>query len=173
MQMPTDAPSAGTIRTGIMASDNLRDPLTSERSDLALGTQFCFAVYSTLLGINRVYRDLLTELGVTYPQYLVMLVLWERDGINVSQICDKLFLETTTLTPLLKRLEKRGLVDRRRSKVDERQVIVSLTAEGKALRAKAELLPDCVVEAMGRTPEELIELRDKLKGVRDSLFRGS
>lgn len=153
-----------------MASNAVLDQEILERSDLTLGTQFCFAVYSTLLGINKVYRDLLLELGITYPQYLVMLVLWERDGINVSQICEKLFLETTTLTPLLKRLEKRGLVNRRRSKTDERQVIVTLTEEGRALQAKAERLPDCVVEAMGRKPEELAELRDNLTSVRDSLF---
>ena len=106
-------------------------------SMLSLNVQLCFALYSTLLGVNKVYRRLLRELDITYPQYLVMLVLWEKDNVNVSEICEQLYLETTTLTPLLKRLEARGLIRRERSAADERQVLVTLTREGHALREKA------------------------------------
>lgn len=95
---------------------------TTGNPALKLDAQLCFALYSTLLGVNKVYRTLLRELDLTYPQYLVMLVLWERDERNVSDICNQLYLETATLTPLLKRLEARGLVNRRRSPSDERQV---------------------------------------------------
>lgn len=138
-----------------------------------LETQLCFALYSTLLGVNKVYRGLLREFDLTYPQYLVMLVLWEKDQVNVSEICDQLFLETTTLTPLLKRLEARGLIRRRRSAEDERQVIVSLTDEGRALRQQVKHVPDCLGAAMGGSLEEIVELRDKLKKVRSKLFEAA
>lgn len=137
---------------------------------LRLGAQLCFALYSTLLGVNKVYRSLLRELDLTYPQYLVMLVLWEKDEVNVSEICDELYLETTTLTPLLKRLEKRDLIDRRRSSRDERQVIVSLTAEGRALEGKVAHIPGCVAAASGLTIDEIVDLRSKLFGLRSNLF---
>jgi DNA-binding MarR family transcriptional regulator len=138
-----------------------------------LETQLCFALYSTLLGVNKVYRGLLREFDLTYPQYLVMLVLWGKDRVNVSEICDQLFLETTTLTPLLKRLETRGLIRRRRSAEDERQVIVSLTDEGRALRGQLKHVPDCLGAAMGGSLDEIVELRDRLKKVRTKLFQAA
>lgn len=138
---------------------------------LRLDTQLCFALYSTFHGVSKIYRRLLRDLDITYPQYLVMLVLWEKDGQNVSEICDRLFLETTTLTPLLKRLEGRGLIDRRRSAADERQVIVSLTPAGRALRAEAESIPGCILAATGRTVGELADLRERLVGLRSTLMR--
>ncbi|MBB4225157.1 MarR family winged helix-turn-helix transcriptional regulator [Variovorax guangxiensis] len=140
---------------------------------LALDEQLCFAVYSTMLSLNKVYRGLLRDLDLTYLQYLVMLVLWEKDEINVSEICTRLALETTTLTPLLKRLEARGLIQRVRSPKDERQVIVSLTADGRALRAKAQGLPGCVAQAMELSPEQIGELRTRLLGLRTSLDRNA
>jgi len=144
------------------------------RADLlALQGQLCFALYSTMLGVNKVYRSLLRDLDLTYPQYLVMLALWERDGINVSEICEQLFLETTTVTPLLKRLEAQGLVQRDRSKADERQVIVSLTDAGRALRAKAEGVPGCVAQAMELSPGQIDELRDVLVTLRASLHKNA
>ncbi|MCG6207499.1 MarR family transcriptional regulator [Rhodopseudomonas sp. HC1] len=138
-----------------------------------LENQLCFALYSTLLGVNKVYRSLLREFDLTYPQYLVMLVLWEKDRVNVSEICDQLFLETTTLTPLLKRLEARGLVSRKRSAEDERQVIVSLTDEGRALRQQLKHVPDCVGAAMGGSLEDIVDLRSKLTQVRTQLFQAA
>ena len=97
---------------------------------LKLDNQLCFAVYATSRAITSVYRPSLEKLGLTYPQYLVMLVLWESDGISVSQLGERLFLDSGTLTPLLKRLEKRGLIMRRRDNDDERQVNISLTLAG-------------------------------------------
>ncbi len=133
----------------------------------------CFTLYSTMLGLNKVYRGLLKSLDLTYPQYLVMVVLWERDGVNVSEICDRLFLETTTLTPLLKRLEVQGLVARTRSKSDERQVIVTLTPAGRVLAAKAADIPACVGQAMAIDDRKMLELRADLETMRASLNRAA
>src|ERR1700754_1768640 len=98
---------------------------------LLLGNQLCFAVYSTAHAFHRFYKPLLDRLGLTYPQYLVMLVLWEQDGISVKEIGERLFLDSGTLTPLLKRLEAAGFVKRSRSSEDERQVLIALTAQGQ------------------------------------------
>ncbi|EJL77024.1 transcriptional regulator, MarR family [Variovorax sp. YR750] len=149
-------------------------PVNAPQGDsLALDEQLCFALYSTMLSLNKVYRGLLHDLDLTYLQYLVMLVLWEKDGINVSEICTRLALETTTLTPLLKRLEARGLIQRVRSASDERQVIVSLTAEGRALRGKAKALPSCVAQAMELAPKEIGVLRAQLLALRSNLDRNA
>src|SRR5215475_15995646 len=104
---------------------------------LRLDNQICFAVYSAAHAFNRVYKPLLDRLGLTYPQYLVMLALWERDGVALKEIGERLFLDSGTLTPLLKRLEAAGLVKRNRSTEDERQVRIALTAQGQALKEKA------------------------------------
>ena len=109
---------------------------------LLLGNQICFAVYSTAHAFNRVYKPLLDRIGLTYPQYLAMLVLWERDGLAVKAIGDQLFLDSGTLTPLLKRFESAGLVERRRSRDDEREVQIPLTPQGHALREKARAVPE-------------------------------
>ena len=150
-----------------------RKTSTQDAYSQNLGSQLCFALYSTLLGVNKVYRALLRDLDLTYPQYLVMLVLWEQDSRNVSDICSKLFLETTTLTPLLKRLETRGLIQRRRNANDERQVIVSLTAAGKALRQQAKGVPACVATAMEYSPEQVDALRGTLEDLRGKLFKNA
>lgn len=136
---------------------------------LKLGSQLCFALYSTLHGVNRVYRRLLADLDLTYPQYLVLLVLWEKDEVGVGEICERLYLETTTLTPLLKRLEGRGLIRRRRSAEDERRVIVSLTPEGRALKARAACIPDRIAAAAGWSRDDLIDLRRRLVALRENL----
>ena len=104
---------------------------------LLLGNQLCFAVYSTAHAFNRVYKPLLDPLGLTYPQYLVMMVLWERDGVPVKDIGERLFLDSGTLTPLLKRLEAADSSSARRSTEDERQVLIALTPHGHALKEKA------------------------------------
>lgn len=148
-------------------------PVAGDDDRLKLGSQLCFALYSTLLGVNRVYRGLLDDLDLTYPQYLVLLVLWEKDGIGVTEICDELYLETTTITPLLKRLEARGLIHRRRSAEDERRVIVTLSEEGRALRAEVEHVPGCVAAAAGIPIEDLVELRTRLFALRANLFAGT
>ena len=104
---------------------------------LRLDNQICFAVYSAAHAFNRVYKPLLDRLGLTYPQYLVMLVLWERDGVPVKDIGERLFLDSGTLTPLLKRLEAAGLVKRTRSTEDERQVLIALTPQGPGAEGKS------------------------------------
>src|SRR5438045_5877887 len=100
---------------------------------LLLGNQLCFAIYSTAHAFNRVYKPLLDRLGLTYPQYLVMLVLWDRDRVLVKDIGQRLYLDSGTLTPLLKRLQAAGLVKRTRNTEDERQVLIALTPPGQAL----------------------------------------
>lgn len=135
-----------------------------------LDSQLCFALYSTMNAVSRSYAPLLDALGLTYSQYLVMLVLWERDDIAVGEIGRRLFLDSGTLTPLLKRLEAAGLVARRRNPVDERQVRIALTPEGNALRDMARSLPVEIGCAMDRSGEEITALRDDLLRLRASLL---
>jgi len=136
---------------------------------LDLDQQLCFALYSTMLGLNKVYRGLLKDLGLTYPQYLVMLVLWERDDLMVSEIGERLFLDSPTLTPLLKRLEASSLIERKRDESDERQVRITLTKEGRALKKKAQSIPHRILCASGQPPDMLINLREQLATIRDDL----
>jgi DNA-binding MarR family transcriptional regulator len=138
-----------------------------------LDQQLCFAVYSTMLGLNKIYRKLLKSLGLTYPQYLVMLVLWEQGELTVSEIGAKLFLDSPTLTPLLKRLEANGLVTRQRSGSDERQVVVSLTAVGRRLQARAKDVPGCVAAAMECSLPEIDTLRTRLVDMRGVLLKNA
>jgi MarR family transcriptional regulator, organic hydroperoxide resistance regulator len=146
-----------------MAKKNVSD-LT-----LLLDNQLCFAVYSTAHVFNRVYKPLLDRLGLTYPQYLVMLVLWERDGVPVKDIGEKLFLDSGTLTPLLKRLEAAELVKRTRSTEDERQVLIALTSRGQALREKAKALPQAILAASACSVTELVTMKNELIALRDRL----
>lgn len=143
---------------------------THAADPLALDNQLCFAVYSTMYGLNQVYRPLLKKLGLTYPQYLVMLVLWESDAQTVSAIGERLFLDSATLTPLLKRLEAAGFVERRRSAEDERQVIVSLTAAGRQLRGKAREIPVSLAGAMSCSTAQIGALRSRLTQLRAALL---
>src|SRR5689334_12518669 len=136
---------------------------------LMLGNQLCFAVYSTAHAFNRVYKPLLDRLGLTYPQYLVMLALWERDGVPLKEIGERLFLDSGTLTPLLKRLETAGLVKRTRSKEDERQVLIALTAQGLALKDKARSVPLSILNASSCSVAELSAARDEIVALRDKL----
>ncbi len=136
---------------------------------LKLDLQVCFALYSTNLAMTKVYRRLLRELGLTYPQYLVMMVLWEEDGQTVSEIGERLFLDSATLTPLLKRLEGMGLLSRRRAADDERRVKVRLTEQGRELRIRAEAIPEAVACASQCQPEELMALKDQLHALRRKL----
>lgn len=136
---------------------------------LHLDNQICFAVYSAGHAFNRVYKQLLEKLGLTYPQYLVMLVLWERDHLPVKEIGEKLFLDSGTLTPLLKRLETAGLVKRTRGEKDERTVIVTLTAQGEAMRDQAKSVPQGILGASDCTAEELVAMKDDIIALRDRL----
>ncbi|MCA1456163.1 MarR family transcriptional regulator [Bradyrhizobium sp. BRP22] len=136
---------------------------------LRLDNQICFAIYSTAHAFNRVYKPLLDRLGLTYPQYLVMLVLWERDGVPVKDIGERLFLDSGTLTPLLKRLEAAQLIKRTRSTEDERQVLIALTPHGLALKEKARSVPQQVLAASACSIAELSAMKDEIVALRDRL----
>ncbi|WP_407177690.1 MarR family winged helix-turn-helix transcriptional regulator [Bradyrhizobium sp. STM 3562] len=138
-------------------------------AQLMLGHQLCFAIYSTAHAFNRVYKPLLDRLGLTYPQYLVMLVLWERDDVPVKEIGERLLLDSGTLTPLLKRLEAAHLIKRTRSAEDERQVLIALTPHGQALRDKARTVPQAILAASGCSIGEASGLRKSLVALRDQL----
>jgi len=136
---------------------------------LALDSQLCFAVHSTAHAFARAYKPLLDGLGLTYPQYLVMLVLWQQDGLAVREIGELLFLDSGTLTPLLKRLEAAGLLHRRRDAEDERQVRIHLTAQGRSLRRKAESVPPAMACAARLAPRDVQRLKAELLTLRDAL----
>ena len=140
---------------------------------LKLDQLVCFSLYSTSLAMNKVYRKLLKQLGLTYPQYLVMLVLWEQDEMRVSDIGSRLFLDSATLTPLLKRLEAMELITRTRAASDERQVIIALTAAGKSLKRKAAAVPEGVLCASQCSFKELGEIKARLDALRESLMKNA
>lgn len=138
-----------------------------EADALALDRQLCFQFYAASNLITRLYRPVLRELGLTYPQYLVMLVLWERDGLTVGDICGRLYLDSGTMTPLLKRMETLGLIERARDRDDERRVRVVLTEQGRALRSRASAVPE--IMSRGQDPEELNSLRGVISGIVNGL----
>ncbi|SDB45224.1 MarR family winged helix-turn-helix transcriptional regulator [Belnapia rosea] len=140
------------------------------KSKLELNDFLCFALHSTALAIGRANKPMLDKIGLTYSQYLVMVVLWAEDNRTVSSIGDKLFLESNTLTPLLKRLEALGYVRRSRDTADERQVRISLTEQGRALREKAcAAHPDWIDRAFGGDMAAVQELKDRVIAIRDRL----
>lgn len=141
--------------------------------DLRLDEQLCFAVYSAAHAFTRFYRPLLGRLGLTYPQYLVMLVLWEADGLSVGAIGERLLLDSGTLTPVLKRLEKLGCVSRRRDARDERQLVVSLTAAGAQLKSVAQGFPARILDASACDGAELEGLRHGLVRLRANLDKAT
>lgn len=136
---------------------------------LRLENQLCFAMYSASLAMTKVYKKMLKELEITYPQYLVMLVLWEKDEVTVSDLGDKLFLDSGTLTPLLKRMEMMGLLHRARDAEDERRVLVRLSKQGRELRSKAAAVPGKLMCALPPL-EQVISLREELKTLRKGLL---
>ncbi|WP_338766426.1 MarR family transcriptional regulator [Massilia sp. METH4] len=138
-----------------------------------LEQQLCFALYSSSLAMNKLYRKLLRKLDLTYSQYLVMMVLWERNEQTVSELGEKLFLDSATLTPLLKRMEQAELITRTRCANDERQVIIALTPKGDALREQAKEIPGCVLAASHCSLEEVQDLKRRLDTLRGSLTDAS
>ncbi len=147
--------------------------MTTTPSDeqLQLDNQLCFALYSASLQMTKAYKPLLKSIGLTYPQYLAMLVLWERDGLTVGEISARLLTEPGSLTPLLKRLEAEGLINRTRRSDDERVVELHLTAAGSALKERARNFPACMLECTGQSPEALLALRDQLASLREALLK--
>jgi DNA-binding MarR family transcriptional regulator len=152
-------------------SDSSKQALAPGVNLLALDNQFCFALYSASHAMTKTYKPMLDRLGLTYPQYLVMLVLWEQDAILVKEIGARLFLDSGTLTPLLKRLEANGLLSRTRDAHDERQVRIALSDRGRALRQQAEAIPEQVLCASGQQIGALGRMRGELAAVRDDLFK--
>lgn len=138
-----------------------------------LDNQLCFAVYAAAHAFGRAYRTLLGHHDLTYPQYLVLLVLWEREGLTVKEIGTRLFLDSGTLTPLLQRLEASGRVRRARDRRDERQVSIFLTPEGRRLREPLACLPDRAGGMTGLDPEERRALLDTLVALRTGLHDGA
>jgi MarR family transcriptional regulator, organic hydroperoxide resistance regulator len=134
-----------------------------------LGSMLCFTIYSTAHAFNRAYKPLLDALGLTYPQYLALFALWERDDISVKEIGELLHLDSGTLTPLLKRLEAMGLVRRARDAADERSVRISLTPAGAALRHKENKVKQGILGACGQSADDLKALNAQLVRLRDSL----
>jgi DNA-binding MarR family transcriptional regulator len=143
--------------------------MAKEADPLKLDSMLCFAVYAAGHAFTRFYKPRLDALGLTYPQYLVFLVLWEQDGLTVKALGEKLFLDSGTITPLVKRLEARGLLRRQRDDEDERQVRIFLTPEGRALRAKALDVPLAVGKALGEQAAQAGDLRRSLQQLRERL----
>lgn len=130
---------------------------------LTLDELLCFALYSANNAMGRLYRPILAEHGLTYPQYLVLVALWQRDAQKVNDLGAVLNLESNTLTPLLKRMEVAELLSRRRNPEDERSVIVSLSTKGRALEQEAAKISRCILDAAGDEVDDLIELRSKIQ----------
>jgi len=131
--------------------------------------QLCFALYSASRAMTAAYRPVLTEMNLTYPQYLVMLVLWEEGHVTVGRLGERLQLDSGTLSPLLKRLEANGFVQRERSRDDERLVEVTLTPAGRQLESRAQCIPEELGSATGMTQQEAADLRDAVRLLTDAL----
>lgn len=160
------------IARNLIASNNkamTRTAITSNAA-LQLDHQLCFALYSASLAMTKLYKPLLEELGLTYPQYLALLALWEQDGLTVSELGQRLFLDSGTLTPLLKRMETAGWLTRLRDTADERRVLIRLTTEGRALKTRARRIPGCVLQAAHCHVDEVQTLTRQVQALRDRLL---
>lgn len=147
---------------------NTRSKAEQRGPDLSLSEYLCFAVYSANLAFGKVYRPVLDELGLTYTQYVTLVALWEEDGQTVSGLGEKLFLESNTLTPILKKLEAMGHLERTRDPADERQVRIRLTKSGWSLREKARF---DLVEACGLAAKDFPRLQQEIATLRDNLLK--
>ncbi|MDX8253038.1 MarR family transcriptional regulator [Acinetobacter pittii] len=136
---------------------------------LNINNFLCFSIYAAGLSFNKVYRPLLDKLGLTYLQFLVMVSLWMKDGQSVGELGAQLGLESSTLTPLFKRLEAMGYLSRERNPTDERQVLICLTESGKQLKEQAQSIPMCIAEATGLTLEQFIQLKESLTTLKSTL----
>ncbi|MDB6047627.1 MAG: regulatory protein MarR [Pseudomonas sp.] len=154
-----------------MSTDHNASKKAGTYDHLLLDSQLCFALYSTSLMMTKVYKPMLQALGLTYPQYLAMMVLWEQDGLTVGDVSTRLLTDPGSLTPLLKRLEVEGLLSRTRSKEDERVVLLHLTEQGRELREKAKTIPSCILGASGKTVAELKLMQTDLIALRGNLHQ--
>jgi MarR family transcriptional regulator, organic hydroperoxide resistance regulator len=139
---------------------------------IPLDSQLCFSLYAATIAINRTYKPMLDKLGLTYPQYLVLSTLWEEDGRAVSAIANRLSLDSSMITPLVKRLEGAGFVNRDRNPKDERQVIVSLTGKGRSMQSKTACLTETLLERSGLTVDQIVKLNRQVQKLRDILAAG-
>jgi MarR family transcriptional regulator, organic hydroperoxide resistance regulator len=167
--MSKATPVSGNRTDAINQTKGTRPGQAAAASLSSLDNQLCFALYSTSLAMTRIYKPLLDALGLTYPQYLAMLVLWEQDGIGVSELGERLYLDSGTLTPLLKRLETAGLIARLRAVEDERRVRISLTAAGRKLKARAADVPACILAASQCAIPDLARLTRQVQALRARL----
>ncbi|SCB14208.1 MarR family winged helix-turn-helix transcriptional regulator [Rhizobium hainanense] len=150
-------------------TDNATGNSTIPDEEKRLERQLCFAVYSAAHAFNRAYKPILDRVGLTYPQYLVMLVLWEKGDLPVKTIGEKLDLDSGMLSPLLKRLEQTGLISRARDPKDERQVIISLTEKGTGMKCQLGTIMDAIGQATGCDMTEIANLRDRLQQLKVNL----
>ena len=134
-----------------------------------LDGQLCFSLYAATIAVNRTYKPLLDRLGLTYPQYLVLSALWEEEGLTISAIADRLSLESSTITPLVKRLENAGFLTRKRNADDERQVLVSLSTKGRSMKEVATCLTETLLEKSGMTVEQMVKLNRQVQKLRETL----
>lgn len=147
-------------------SGRIEKDMTSHSNDLLqLDQQVCFPLYAASNLLTRAYRPILADLGLTYPQYLVMLALWEKSPLTVGELGNKLWLDSGTLTPLLKRMEGSGIVERRRDAEDERRVLINLTPQGRALRGKARKVPETLSKRLGLSHDDATSLRSAVQSV--------
>ena len=171
---PNDGPRAGSRDN---SKNNSRDNSKGNQrqklsaGDRRLGDFLCFAIYSANLAFGRAYRQGLDDLGLTYPQWIAIVALWEQDGQTVSELGEKMFLESNTLTPILKKLEQMGYLRRQRDPADERQVRVSLTDEGRRLREKGMHMN--LVASTGLKPDEFARLQETVVTLRDNLIKAT
>lgn len=145
-------------------------PSKKPNNPLPLDDQLCYAIYSAGMAIQRAYKPLLDGLGLTYPQYLVLNVLWRQDGRTVGSIAERLALKSSTLTPLLKRLELAGLLRRARNPDNERQVVVTLTDRGRELRSRAGCLAEALLASSGQSPAHLNQINRDVRELRNSIY---
>lgn len=143
---------------------------SADHPPVPLDAQLCYAIYSASIAIQRVYKPLLDALELTYPQYLVLNVLWQENGLTVGGIAERLALESSTLTPLLKRLEAAGLLSRTRNPHNEREVVIELTEAGRALKARAGCLGDSLLAASGQDACALAQLNADIRQLRDAIY---
>jgi len=155
---PSAAAAAGSVRASLPVVHGT--PLKDPRPDASLlDRQVCFSLYRASHALNSVYRDILDPYGITYPQYLVMMALWDHDGVPVRDLSDRVCLDSGTLSPLLRRLTQRGLVVRHRDRADERRVVITLTERGNAMREHAREIQESLLDSTGLTAAELFTLR--------------
>lgn len=157
---------------GVRAGDRRRALTRRKKNDgpVPLEDQLCYSIYSASMAIQRLYKPMLDELGLTYPQYLVLNILWRDDAVSVGNIAEQLGLESSTLTPVLKRLEAAGHVSRVRNPTNERQVLVRLTSKGTAVRTHAGCLGEALIASSGDTLKHLASLNDDVRSLRDAIY---